>query len=134
MEVGNTYTEVFSFTQEDVIKFAELSGDSNPVHLDAEFAANTTFKRPIIHGVLGMSIFSKIMGMDFPGEGTIILKQDLSFKRPMYVDTLYKAVISIAEINKERHQLVMDTKIIDNESGKANLTGQVWVMNKSKVV
>lgn len=130
---GETYHESFEFTQDDVIKFAELSGDKNPLHLDAEYASKTPFKKPVIHGVLGSSIFSKILGMKFPGEGTIYLKQELSFKRPMYVDTKYEAILTVKEIISEKHQALIETKIIEKESGKINAIGEAFVMNKDKI-
>lgn len=133
MEQGQIYTETFSFTQDEVKQFAQISGDHNPLHLDNEYAAKTVFGKPIIHGVLGASIFSKILGMKFPGEGTVYLKQEMSFKRPMYVGVEYQAVLTVKEINKERHQAVIETKIIEKESGKTNLIGEAGIMNKEKI-
>jgi len=62
------YRLTFSYSQEQVNKFAEVTGDNNPLHLDEEYAATTMFKRPIMHGFLGGSVFSKIFGTLFPGE------------------------------------------------------------------
>ena len=73
--LNTVYRHKFSFTQNDVILFAQVSGDNNPLHLDAEFAATTAFKRPIIHGALASSVFSKIMGTEFPGFGSVYMKQ-----------------------------------------------------------
>src|SRR6187431_194110 len=102
LQVGDTYSEVFSYTQEQVIAFAELSGDKNPLHLDAAYAATTMFKKPIIHGILGASIMSKILGMHFPGEGTVYLRQEIDFKRPMYVDVQYEAQLKVLETNRDK--------------------------------
>ena len=57
MTIGDAYQQPVQFSQDDVVRFAEVSGDHNPLHLDAEFAATTPFKRPIIHGMLGVSVF-----------------------------------------------------------------------------
>lgn len=130
---GETFTESFSFTQDEVNRFADLSGDKNPIHLNPEYAKNTPFKRPVIHGVLGSSVFSKILGMKFPGEGTIYLKQELTFKRPMFVETKYEAVLTVKEIIAEKHQACIETKITEKESGKINAIGEAWVMNKEKI-
>ena len=78
IQINQTYTYDFKFSQEDVNLFAEVTGDKNLVHLNSDFASKTVFKRPIIHGMLGASVFSKVFGVMFPGEGTIYLKQ--SFK------------------------------------------------------
>ncbi|MGN6645039.1 MAG: MaoC family dehydratase [Cytophaga sp.] len=133
LQIGDTYSEVFSYSQEQVIQFAELSGDKNPLHLDAEYAATTMFKKPIIHGILGASIMSKILGMKFPGEGTVYLKQEIDFKRPMYVDVQYEAQLKVLEINADKHTAVIETKIVDKETGKVNVLGNAHIMHKEKI-
>lgn len=133
MEEGQVYSEVFSFVQEDVNRFAQITGDHNPIHLDASYAAGTMFGKPIIHGILGASVLSKILGMHFPGEGTIYLSQQVSFKRPMYVDTQYQAVLTVKEILKDKHQARIETKIVEKVSGKTNLIGEACIMNKTKI-
>jgi len=133
LKVGDTYSEVFSYSQEQVITFAELSGDKNPLHLDAEYAATTMFKKPIIHGILGASVLSKILGMHFPGEGTVYLKQEIDFKRPMYVNVQYEAQLKVLEINTDKHTAIIETKIVDKESGKVNVLGNAQIMHKDKI-
>jgi len=133
LQVDDTYSEFFSYTQEQVIAFAELSGDKNPLHLDAEYAATTMFKKPIIHGILGASIMSKILGMYFPGEGTVYLKQEIDFKRPMYVDVVYEAQLKVLETNTDKHIAIVETKIVDKETGKVNVLGNAHVMHKEKI-
>jgi acyl dehydratase len=133
LQIGDTYSEVFSYTQEQVKAFAELSGDKNPLHLDAEYAATTMFKKPIIHGILGASIMSKILGMHFPGEGTVYLSQEIDFKRPMFVDVQYEAQLNVLEINADKHTAVIETKIIDKETGKVNVLGKAQIMHKEKI-
>jgi len=133
LQVGDTYSEVFFYTQEQVIAFAELSGDKNPLHLDAEYAATTMFKKPIIHGILGASIMSKILGMHFPGEGTVYLRQEIDFKRPMYVDVQYEAQLKVLETNPDKHIAIVETKIVDKETGKVNVLGNAHVMHKEKI-
>src|SRR5215217_2340945 len=93
--VGASFEYPFTISQEEVQRFSDLTGDNNPIHLDAEYAATTAFKRPIIHGMLGATVFTKVLGTQFPGFGSIYLKQTLEFLRPMFVDTDYKAVFKI---------------------------------------
>ncbi len=133
LETGSSYSEVFSYTQADVEKFAEVSGDDNPLHLDESFAAGTSFKKPIMHGFLGGSVFSKILGTRFPGPGTVYLKQILEFKRPMYAGVLYEAVVTITEINKARHTAILETKVLDKESGKVTISGEATIMNNERI-
>jgi acyl dehydratase len=74
IEKDQTYSHDFRFSQDEVNRFAEVTGDKNPVHTDADYAAKTMFKRPIMHGMLSASLFSKVFGTLFPGEGTIYLE------------------------------------------------------------
>lgn len=133
IENGQTYTHDFSFTQEEVNRFAEVTGDKNPVHINAEYAASTMFKRPIMHGMLGASLFSKVFGVLFPGEGTIYLKQSLSFMRPMYVDVNYEAVFTVKEVIKDKNRAVIETLIKDKASGQVCTSGEATVMNVDKI-
>lgn len=134
METGETHRHRFRFTQADVLKFAEVSGDDNPLHLDPDFAARTIFKKPIMHGFLGGSVFSKIIGTQFPGYGSIYLKQSMEFLRPMFVDVDYEAVFTIKSIDSERHTAEMTTELIDPETGKVTTRGEATVMNREKFV
>lgn len=127
MKIHDNHTEEFSFTQEQVVAFAEISGDKNPIHLDPEFAEKSFFKTTIMHGFLTGSVFSKIIGMYFPGEGSIYLKQDLSFHRPMFVDNIYVATVSITDIDFDKKHLVLNTQITDKNTGKPTISGSALV-------
>lgn len=133
LKVGDSYEVEFSFSQEDVQKFAEVSGDFNPVHLDEEYTAGTIYRKPIIHGFLGGSIISRVMGMEFPGEGTIYLNQTMDFRRPMYPGTSYTAVFRVLEVDERRHRARIETNIISTEDKKPTLNGEAYVMNKEKI-
>ncbi|MGZ3920556.1 MAG: MaoC family dehydratase, partial [Bacteroidia bacterium] len=117
----------------EVNRFAEVTGDKNPVHLDADYAAKTMFKRPIMHGMLGASLFSKVFGTLFPGEGTIYLKQSLSFLKPMYVDVNYEAVFTVKEVTKEKNRAIIETLIKDKTTGNICTSGEATVMNVEKI-
>lgn len=129
IENGTVYTHDFSFSQEDVNCFAEVTGDRNPIHTDADYAAGTMFKRPIMHGFLGGAIFSKVFGTLFPGEGTIYLKQSMAFVKPMFVDTMYTATFTVTDVNNEKHRAQVETIISEKESGEATIKGEATVMN-----
>jgi acyl dehydratase len=133
IEAGTTYNHEFQFTQDEVALFANVTGDKNPVHLDAEYAAKTMFKRPIMHGFLGGSVFSKVFGTLFPGEGTIYLKQSMAFMRPMYVDTPYEVRMTVKEVNKEKHRATVETLIVDKASGDTVISGEATVMNVERI-
>jgi acyl dehydratase len=130
---GEVFEQRFQFTQEDVKTFSEITGDKNPIHLDEVFAAQTPFKKPIIHGFLAGSIFSKIMATDFPGPGTIYLHQSMDFKRPLYVDQVYQAKLTVLEVNAQRHQAEIQTQIFSTENGKIMVDGIARVVNKERI-
>lgn len=133
IENGTTFNHEFQFTQDEVVTFANVTGDKNPVHLDADYAAKTMFKRPIMHGFLGGSVFSKVFGTLFPGEGTIYLKQSMAFMRPMYIDTAYEVRMTVKEVNKEKHRATVETLIVDKASGDTVISGEATVMNVEKI-
>jgi len=128
--VDSSFEHHFKFTQDEVIRFAELTGDNNPLHLDAAYAATTNFKRPIIHGMLGATVFTKVLGTQFPGFGSIYLKQTLEFLRPMYVDTDYRAVFIIKTIQPEKHIAEISTEIVDVNTKKVVTRGIATMINE----
>lgn len=133
IEVNDIYQHDFSFSQDEVAQFAEVTGDKNPIHLDATYASKTMFKQRIMHGFLGSSIFSKVFGTLFPGEGTIYMSQSMKFMAPMFVDTEYEAVFTVTEVNKEKHRAKVSTEIKDKASGKVTITGEASVMNSTQI-
>ena len=133
IKVGEIYTHSFKFSQDEVNRFAEVTGDKNPVHLDAAYAAKTMFKRPIMHGMLSASLFSKVFGTLFPGEGTIYLKQSLSFLKPMYVDTDYEAVFTVKEVIGDKNRATVETLIKDKNTGLVCTSGEATVLNVDKI-
>jgi acyl dehydratase len=133
IEVNQVYSHDFQFSQEEVNRFAEVTGDKNPVHTNAEYAAKTMFKRPIMHGMLSASLFSKVFGTLFPGEGTIYLKQTLNFLKPMYVDTTYEAVFTVKEVLKDKHRAIVETTIKDKTTGNLCTSGEATVLNTDKI-
>ena len=122
----------FSFKKyisvEDVKQFAEIVGDLNPIHLDAEFAEKTFFKKRIVHGAFLAGLISKILGMDFPGQGTVYLSQNSVFKRPVYVDTTVRVEVKVTEVIIEKRRLILETNIL-NENNEICVTGSatVWI-------
>jgi len=122
----------FSFERfisaEDVKQFAGIVGDTNPIHLDDAFAEGSFFKKRIVHGAFLAGLISKILGVDFPGEGTIYISQNTTFKRPVYVDSTVRVEVKVTQVLTEKRRLVLETNVF-NEEGKACLTGtaEVWL-------
>ncbi|MGB3618543.1 MAG: MaoC family dehydratase [Catalinimonas sp.] len=132
IQPGDVWTHPVRYAQADVARFAEVTGDDNPLHLDADYAADTPFKQPIIHGFLGASIFSKILGTLFPGSGTIYLEQTLAFKRPMYVDTDYTAHVEVVEVDRARHRAVVETWVV-GERNKRVIEGRAVIQHAERL-
>jgi len=113
---------------DDVRKFAEIVGDLNPIHLDEDFAKKSFFKKRIVHGAFLAGLISKVLGMDFPGQGTVYISQNSVFKRPVYVDAKVSVEVRVTQVIAEKRRLVLDTNIV-NSSDELCLAGSatVWL-------
>ena len=123
LAVGQTAASNKTITQKDIEMFAEVSGDHNPVHLDAAVAAATPFKGIIAHGMLSASFISAILGTTLPGEGTIYMGQNLKFLAPVRPGDTVRTVITVKEIHAEKRRVICqtacyvgDTLVIDREA------------------
>ena len=128
-KIDYVYKCDFSYNQNQVLIFAEITGDNNPIHLDDDYASKSIFKQKIIHGFLGASIFSKVFGTIFPGIGSIYLSQTMAFYRPMFVDVLYTANFKIISKDIEKKQALIST-IITNSEGKNVIVGEAIIIHK----
>ena len=115
------------FTEQDVITFAALTGDTNPIHLDENYAKSTRFGQKIVHGMLVASQFSMILGTIFPGIGTIYLGQTLNFKSPAYLDTTIIFSIELVNMRTDKPIATFRT-ICNNENGDTIIEGEATVI------
>src|ERR1041385_1187046 len=106
--VGDGYKFERFISADDVQQFAEVVGDLNPIHLDAAFAEKSFFKKRIVHGAFLVGLISKVLGMDFPGQGTVYISQNSTFKRPVYVDTAVTVEIKVTQVLTDERRLVLD--------------------------
>ena len=111
-----------TFTEEDVQRFIEITGDVNPLHVDAAFAAGTPFGRRVLHGMLTASIFSTMVGMLLPGTGAVYRAQTLAFLRPVHAGDTVTAHFVVRAVDRERHRLEIDSWI-ENEAGQRVIEG-----------
>ena len=111
-----------TFTDEDVRRFIEITGDTNPLHTDDEFAAGTRFGRRILHGMLTASLFSTIMGTMLPGTGAIYRSQTIRFLLPVYVGDTVTAHFVVRSVDRARHRLEFEAWI-ENEAGQRVIEG-----------
>ncbi len=120
LQVGMSADFTKTVTEADIVAFAEVSGDTNPVHMDEAFAAATPFKGRIAHGMLGASLISTVLGTKLPGPGCIYVSQDLRFKAPVRIGDTVVAKVTVTEIVAEKRRVtfacecrVGDTVVID---------------------
>lgn len=127
-QLGDGFSFERYISADDVKRFAETVGDLNPIHLDEEVAGKSFFKRRIVHGAFLAGLISKILGMDFPGQGTVYISQNSVFKRPVYVDTKVRIEVKVTETIPAKRRLVLDTTVL-NENGETCLAGSatVWL-------
>ncbi len=111
-----------TFTDEDVRRFIEITGDSNPLHVDDEFAARTQFGRRIVHGMLSASLFSTVMGTLLPGTGAIYRSQTIRFLRPVFVGDTVTAHFVVRSVDRAKHRLEIDAWV-ENEAGERVIEG-----------
>lgn len=116
-----------TITEHDVELFAEVTNDYNPAHFDEEYAAKSIFKKRICHGMLVGSLFSKIFGMDLPGNGTIYITQTLRFRRPVYLGDTIKAEVTVTEIDLEKNRVRFDC-VAYNQDDEAVVIGEAVLM------
>jgi 3-hydroxybutyryl-CoA dehydratase len=109
LSVGMTAIYAKTMTDADIVMFAGISGDTNPIHLNEEFSGGTVFEGRIAHGMLTASLISTVIGTKLPGPGCIYLKQSLNFKAPVKAGDTVTARVTIREIVAEKKRVIMDT-------------------------
>jgi len=109
MRLGDQASVTNTVTERDIERFAEVSGDTNPVHLDEAYAAGTVFKGRIAHGMLGASFISAVLANRLPGPGTIYLSQSLAFKAPVRIGDEVTTTVTVKDIDVARRRLTLDT-------------------------
>lgn len=127
IKTGDSASLSKTFTNDDVIAFADISGDHNPVHIDPEFAATTRFKRQLVHGMLTAGLISAVLGMKLPGPGSIYLKQELNFKAPVFFGDTITAAVSVTNVRERKNIITLDTRCV-NQDGVVVIEGMAVLM------
>ena len=119
LQIGDTFSFNRYLSKENVLAFAELSGDDNPIHVNEEYVKNNTqFERPIVHGVLLLAIISKVLGKDFPGHGSVAVSISSKFIRPVLVDSEITVEVKIAEkIEKKKTHKSTNLCVLRGQNG-----------------
>jgi 3-hydroxybutyryl-CoA dehydratase len=123
MKPGLAASFAKTVTDADIVLFAGVSGDTNPVHIDETFAAQTPFKTRIAHGMLSAGFISAVLGTKLPGPGAIYMGQTLRFKAPVKIGDTVTATCTVTEVIAEKRRVVLstvckvgDTVVIEGEA------------------
>lgn len=123
LQIGMAESFTKTVSEADIVAFANVSGDTNPVHMDEAFAAASPFRGRIAHGMLGASLLSTVFGTKLPGPGCIYVSQDVRFKAPVRIGDTVVATVTIVDILAEKRRVkfacecrVGETVVIDGEA------------------
>lgn len=125
--VGQQATCSKTFTETDLVMFAGLSGDFNPIHVDKEYAKQTRFKQRIAHGLLTSSLLSQLLGVHLPGKGSIYMNQSIRFTAPVFIGDTITATGIIEKLDKEKKTVTVLTEC-HNQNNELVLTGTAMML------
>ncbi len=130
LEIGEAHETVHTITEDDITKFAEVSGDHNPLHMDDEFAAKTVFGRRIAHGALTASYISGILGNNLPGPGAIFTGLSMRFRRPVFIGDVVTVRAEVSEKIDRGNRVTLAVSC--SVDGKRVITGEAQVVAPSR--
>jgi 3-hydroxybutyryl-CoA dehydratase len=126
LEIGQSASAARTVAEADVVAFAAVSGDANPVHLDADYAATTPFKQRIAHGMLTASFISALIAGRLPGPGAVYISQTLSFRRPVLFGAAVTTTVTITALDAAKARATLSCQC--SVDGKAVLEGEAVVL------
>lgn len=127
LQAGDKALRSLTITDETIRAFADVTGDTNPVHLDDNFAAGTRFGRRIAHGMIAAGLISAALANDLPGPGTVYLNQTLKFKLPVYPGDTVTATVEVLSVRPDKPIVTLST-ICTNQDDKVVLEGEAVVL------
>ena len=123
LAVGLEASMARTVSEADIVAYAALSGDYNPIHLDREYAAKTPFKARIAHGILSAGYISAVFGMQLPGPGSVYISQTLNFRAPVRIGDHVEASVEVVELVEKGRRVklacrckVGDTLVLEGEA------------------
>lgn len=114
--VGQSARLMRTLTVEDIQAFAAVSGDTNPAHLDPEYANDTLFHGVIAHGMWGGALISALLGTEFPGPGTIYLQQDLHFTKPVRIGDTLTVTVTVTAKDDAKKRVDLDCLVVNQQA------------------
>jgi 3-hydroxybutyryl-CoA dehydratase len=126
LNIGDTASRTKVITDSDVRTFAAVSGDENPIHMDEEFAATTSFGKRIAHGMLSASLISAVLANDLPGQGSIYLGQTLKFVAPVFIGDEITARVTVTAVRDDKPIAKLET-VCMNQRDEIVIKGEATV-------
>ena len=127
IDIGQRASMRKTITEADVATFAQISGDTNPLHLDEKYAATTMFKERVAHGMLTAGLISAVLGTQLPGVGSIYLSQSLKFVAPVKLGDTVEAEVEVIEKLEGKNRVRLRT-VCRNQSGQVVIDGEALIM------
>jgi 3-hydroxybutyryl-CoA dehydratase len=124
---GDKASRTQTISDEMIRSFADLTGDTNPVHLDDMYASSTRFGRRIAHGMIAAGLISATLANDLPGPGTVYLSQTLQFKAPVYPGDTITATVEVKSTRPDKPIVTLNT-VCTNQENKVVLEGEAVVL------
>ncbi len=121
ISIGNIYEFERKINRNDVLSFAHLTGDQNPLHVNPEFGKKSQFGQNLVHGLLAASLFSRLIGMYCPGQNSLYLSQTLQFKGPIFIEDLVTVRATVTHKSDSIKVIDIKTEVI--KKGMALITG-----------
>jgi 3-hydroxybutyryl-CoA dehydratase len=131
LDLGMSATYAKTVSEADIVLFAGISGDNNPLHLDDDYARSTIFKSRIAHGMLTASFISTVIGMRLPGPGCVYVSQNLRFKAPVRIGDTVRAVVEVTAIDQDRARVTVSTRCLVGD--KVVIDGEAVLMVPRRV-
>lgn len=129
LKIGDKASMAKTVTEYDVYTFAGVTGDFNPIHIDAEYAKTTLFKERIAHGMLSAGFISAVIGTALPGANSIYLGQELTFKAPVKIGDTVTATVEVVEKMAAKQRVVLRTTVT-NQDGTLVVDGKATMLKK----
>ena len=125
LSVGLTASFGKTITEADIVLFAAVTGDTNPMHLNADYAKTSPFGERIAHGMLAAGLITKVLGTQLPGPGTIYMSQSLKFRAPVLIGQTVTATVEVLALHPEKHRATLRT--VCTVRGLPVLEGEAFV-------
>jgi acyl dehydratase len=125
VQIGQRASRRMTVTSDHVARFAEISGDYNPLHFDESFAAGTRFKRLVVQGGLTTGLLHALVAMDLPGPGTVFLSQNWKFTAPVYIGDTITATAEVLHVHDTKPVTRLGVTVTRGD-GEVVLEGEAW--------